>query len=189
MRPLTKYLPKVLVPLKGIPVIIHQIDTLCGMGIKRIIILLEPRLGKMIECAVQQYEGIIEFVFVYQEKRDGTASALSLCHDKIVPLEGSFIVLLGDEWNPSLKSITQYVGTPIDGAILVREVTAVEEIIRTASLDFSGNLLSAFDEKPLSHKYPNLLCEAGAFLFSHQFLSAINDVCDIRETLCTRQKI
>ncbi len=70
MRPLTQYLPKVLLPIKNKPVIIYHLERAEKVGIKKAVITLDRRLGKMIEVSVKRgYKGKIKIHFIYQKPR------------------------------------------------------------------------------------------------------------------------
>ncbi|HSW70135.1 MAG TPA: nucleotidyltransferase family protein [Gammaproteobacteria bacterium] len=105
LHPLTKTLPKSLIPVNGEPFIAHQLRLLKNQGIERVVICT-GFLGEMIQNYVKKGEAFqLHVTYSHEgEKLLGTAGAikkaLSLLDDK-------FFVLYGDSYLPCDYSAAQ----------------------------------------------------------------------------------
>lgn len=98
MSPLSRYIPKCLLPLGDRPLLVHHLEKLESLGVQHVTLVLEPMLGSMIELAViRGYSGRMWVKFIYQDRSlgRGPGYALNLCRDFVgAPL----LVVLPDEW-------------------------------------------------------------------------------------------
>jgi len=89
--PLTENNSKVLLPVVGIPIIIHQINRFKNIGVKNIFIVVDHESSDVIPI-VESY-GIKNVVFIYQKKQLGTGHAISKARKHI---SGYFYCLNAD---------------------------------------------------------------------------------------------
>ena len=90
-------LPKVMMPLKGKPMIRHILDTLESMGVDKIITVVSPD-GRMVAKEVAPYETAV------QEKQLGTGHAVLAARKNLCGFEGDVLVIFGD--NPIITKET-----------------------------------------------------------------------------------
>lgn len=90
-------LPKVIMPLKGKPMIRHILDTLESMGVDKIITVVSPD-GRMVAKEVAPYETAV------QEKQLGTGHAVLAARKNLCGFEGDVLVIFGD--NPIITKET-----------------------------------------------------------------------------------
>jgi NDP-sugar pyrophosphorylase family protein len=96
LRPLTEKIPKVLLPVAGKPFLAHQLELLCGQGIRRVVLCL-GFLGEMVvkEFGDGRTHGV-ELDYSFDgEKLLGTGGALRQALPK---LGEKFFVLYGDSY-------------------------------------------------------------------------------------------
>ena len=79
MRPLSLYLPKVLLPVWDRPIIFHHIERFRKIGTEKIIITLEKKRGKVVETAIRcAYPMLSDIVFVEQDRKRGAGMGYAL---------------------------------------------------------------------------------------------------------------
>ena len=181
MRPLSQFIPKVLLPVFGKPIILHHLDSLERIGVKHCIITLEPRLGPLVETAVCScFKGEMEVQFYYQEKRGGLGYAI-LCCEKLIDLKSNgFIFVFGDEYNTdqSFYNFLSQNSTDLDGLIGIRRAQLQSEITGTATMDlnFVTKKVSSYFEKPSQQQIINKYCTSGRYFFQADLLKHLHDL-------------
>lgn len=93
MKPLTRVIPKPLLPIDGVPVLESTIQTLKQCDIKKIVVVtghLREKIEKFIES--KAYYGI-DITYVYQDKAKGSGDALLKAKEII---RGDFITMASD---------------------------------------------------------------------------------------------
>jgi len=141
MRPLTETIPKPMVHLAGKPILEHHLDRLPDI-VDEVIFVVGYR-GETIRRHFRERFGRFRIRYVYQEKPEGTARALSLCKD-IVGKE-SFFSLYADDLHgkDDLTALAQY---PL--SMLVKQIDR-PELYGVVTLG-EGNRIIKIVEKPIN---------------------------------------
>jgi len=93
MRPLTANIPKPLLPLAGKPVIVHAIEAMKHSGVEEIFVLVGWRANRLKDHLGDGRNLGVSIEYMTQEKRLGTAHAISMFSDDI---RERFCCLYGD---------------------------------------------------------------------------------------------
>ena len=95
LRPVTRYLNKHMFPVYDRPMILFSIDTLKAVGIKDIMLVVDRYAAdKIIEFLGSGADFDVSITYRIQEKPDGIASAIGLCHSFVG--SDNVLVMLGD---------------------------------------------------------------------------------------------
>lgn len=180
MRPLTRYLPKVLLPIGNKPILIRHIERLEQHGVERAVITLESKLGPMIQHSVAAgYEGKCKLSFVYQTNRAGLNSAVRLCEKYLALDDDSFVVVLVDEFNSTINLLKDFQGVDCDGVVGLRTTTDTNNIIQTATVRIDEGRVLSYIEKPDNGSlYKNNLCTTGSYVFDRRFFELAREAAD-----------
>jgi len=151
LRPLTKVTNKHLLPVYDKPMIYYPIETLCGAGIREIMLVTGGNsAGDFLRLLGNGAEfGLRDISYTYQDGEGGIADALRLCEH--FADGGRIVVVLGD--NLIGGSIEPYVRRferqPHGARILVKEV---DDAHRFGVAEFSGERIVGIEEKPAAPK-------------------------------------
>lgn len=177
MRPLTQYFPKVLLPIRDKPILVHHLEQLEKCGVLHIVITLEPRLGSMIRTAIERgYDGKGQIVFLTQRKRGGLGYALLQCR-KFLDHE-PFVFTLADEYSESgnfYSALRDKKYVNYDGMLSIIKAPSKRRISETASigLDWKTQEVIGYIEKPAPKQITGNRMFAGAGLFPQEFLDIL----------------
>ena len=119
LHPITRWLPKELLPVGLKPVLYWTLDEVAGAGLLRAIIITNPH-KPMLEAAARNYPGPLELEFVAQDHPRGLGDALLRARDS---LGGSpFLAVLPDNLfhgpNPSAAVLDTSRATGLDTVLL-----------------------------------------------------------------------
>ncbi len=104
LKPLTEFVPKTLLPLDRKPIIFHSIELFEHLGVKDVVITVEPKFGRKVQSTIERgYTGNINIDFVVQETHNGIGFAILMCQDRIG--DNSFFVRFADEYQPGVKAL------------------------------------------------------------------------------------
>lgn len=179
MRPVTQYLPKVLLPIKNIPIIIYHLERAEKAGIKKAIITIEKRLGKMIEISIKNgYNGKLKIYFVYQNKRNGLGHAILKCKKYLK--NNFFVFCLADEYNHSeniFKLSKKGIPKNFQSILAIRKCNDIKKIQSTASIGINrkGKVLN-YMEKPAIKKIRSSYIFSGLAIFGTDFIKILEKV-------------
>jgi glucose-1-phosphate thymidylyltransferase len=95
LRPHTHTQPKVLVPIAGKPILGHIVDYLQEGGIKDFVFILGYLGDKIEEFITKQYANKINYKFIHQEPREGSAHAIWVAKEELKN-EKEFLIFFGD---------------------------------------------------------------------------------------------
>lgn len=148
LHPLTLVTNKHLLPVYDRPMIHYPIETLRGMGIREVMVVLGGRsIGDIVELLADGSEFGLELTYRYQRGALGIAHAIGLARDFVA--DDSFCVVLGDNVlrGPDLADVARDfdAGTAEAGALLYQ--VPDPERFGVAEIDAAGRLLR-FEEKP-----------------------------------------
>lgn len=98
LAPLTDRTPKPLLPVAGLPVVVHQLKTLAALGVSRVLLTTSYR--------AQQFRNVLgtggacglELDYCHEDAPLGTGGALAAAVDRLAPATGDVLLILnGDQ--------------------------------------------------------------------------------------------
>ena len=152
LDPLTRVTNKHLLPVYDRPMIFYPLETLRGMGIREVMVILGGRsVGDVVELLADGKEFGLDLSYRYQRGALGIAHAIGLARDFVA--DDSFCVVLGDNIlrGPELQPIAREFddGEWAAGTLLYR--VPDPERFGVAEFDEAGRILG-FEEKPQQPK-------------------------------------
>jgi UDP-N-acetylglucosamine diphosphorylase/glucosamine-1-phosphate N-acetyltransferase len=148
MRPLTANIPKPILPIAGKPTIVHTIEAMKQCDVKDIFILAGWRANRLKDVLGDGSQFGVKIEYVTQEKRLGTAHALSMLKDH---LSARFCCVYGDVVvSPAAlrKALKESIGKK-ESVICV---APVEDPSRYGSVEVSDSRVTGIWEKsPAPH--------------------------------------
>ncbi len=168
MRPLTYTRPKVMLPVRGIPIIEHIVNSCVEARIKRVIIVTGYQ-GEVVRSHFDEAQHGAQIEYVTQEKQRGTADAISQVKDLI---DERFLALNGDSLiSPlTLKSLAK---TQQDSAVVIA-AKRVKEPTHYGIIDVAGDTVLKIVEKP--NKPASDLANLGIYAFKPMIFDAIAQI-------------
>ena len=152
LHPLTLVTNKHLLPVYDRPMIYHPLQTLRGMGIEEVMVIIGGKsIGDVVELLSDGRDFGLDLTYRYQRGALGIAHAIGLA-DRFVG-QDSFCVVLGDNIlrGPDLAPVARdFENGPAEGGTLLYSVTDPQRF-GVAEFDDSGNVVG-FEEKPTSPK-------------------------------------
>ena len=149
---LSRVTNKHLLPVYDRPMIFHPIDTLRGMGIREVMVILGGRsIGDIVELLNDGNEFGVDLTYRYQRGALGIAHAIGLARDFVG--DDSFVVVLGDNilrGEPLAGVCADFDGGEWGAGTLLYRVPDPERF-GVAEFDEAGNLVG-FEEKPRTPK-------------------------------------
>jgi glucose-1-phosphate thymidylyltransferase len=148
LHPLTLVTNKHLLPVYDRPMIHFPLQTLAGMGITEVMVILGGRsIGDIVELLSDGQELGLDLSYRYQRGSLGIAHAVGLCRGFV----GSdpFCVVLGDNilrGEPLAETAAEFEAGPWGAGSLLYRVTDPERF-GVADFDADGNVVG-FEEKP-----------------------------------------
>lgn len=153
----------------GKPVLSYILDNLSDEGFNRVILLagqntvIQDNFGS-------EYDGMV-LEYIFEEEPQGTAAALSKVEDRI---RDDFAVLNGHviaevDFKDMLKVHRE------EGALATMALTAVENPSSYGVARLKGRRILGFMEKPDEGKEPSRLINAGAYIFSQEVFSELDE--------------
>lgn len=141
MRPITKDIPKPMVPLLGKPKLEYTLDTL-PKEINEVIFVVNYLAEQIISHFGNEYGGR-KISYVSQKKLNGTGGAIHACKDI---LQGNFIVMMGDDLYHS-DDVRRIIGHEL--AILAFETQKSGRFGRVIE-DRKGNFIGIIENRGIS---------------------------------------
>ncbi len=168
LDPLTRVTNKHLLPIYDRPMIHYPIETLRGMGIREVMVILGGKsIGDIVELLADGADLGLDLTYRYQRGALGIAHAIGLCRDFVG--DDAFCVVLGDNIlrGPDLADVARQFEASGCGAGTL--LYAVPDPTRFGVAEFDGDgALLGFEEKP-AHPKSDLIpigvyfLRAGAF--------------------------
>jgi glucose-1-phosphate thymidylyltransferase len=150
--PLTIVTNKHLLPIYDRPMIYYPIETLAGMGIREVMVIVGGKsVGDVVELLGDGQHFGLDLTYRYQRGALGIAHAIGLARDFVG--DEPFCCVLGDNIlrGPALESIAgEFAAGPWGAGTLLYRV-ADPERFGVAELDPAGNVIG-FEEKPAAPK-------------------------------------
>ena len=153
-------LPKVMMPLKGKPMIRHILNTLESMGVDKIITVVSPD-GRMVAKEVAPYETAV------QEKQLGTGHAVLAARKNLCGFEGDVLVIFGDNPIITKETFLKEIKKRREGYAVVVLGFRPEDPARYGRLIMHGNELKEIVEyKDATEEQRQInLCNSGCMCF------------------------
>jgi glucose-1-phosphate thymidylyltransferase len=150
--PLTVVTNKHLLPIYDRPMIYYPLDTLAGMGIREVLVIVGGKsVGDIVELLGDGRHFGLDLTYRYQRGALGIAHAIGLARDFID--DEPFCVVLGDNilrGEPMAPTAEAFEAGPWDAGTLLYEVPDPERF-GVAELDADGRVIG-FEEKPAQPK-------------------------------------
>lgn len=173
LLPLTRAVPKELIPLGTKPVLEHIVEEVVSAGITDILFIISR--GKTAICS-HFGDGLsgVRFEYAFQEDQKGLADAVMCARD--FTADDPFAVVLGDSLiytdqplSPFRRVLDTYRDTPASGVVLVQH-TPAEEISRYGIVKPKDGTGPSFEvdglvEKPRPEDAPSDYSIAGRYAF------------------------
>jgi bifunctional UDP-N-acetylglucosamine pyrophosphorylase/glucosamine-1-phosphate N-acetyltransferase len=168
MRPLTANIPKPLLPVAGKPFLQHIIQTLSGLEIKDISLLIGWKNQRIKEYFGDGSKFGVNISYLYQEERMGTAHAVGCAKSQ---MDTSFLCINGDivVTKSYLQGILD-IYSKNQGNIM--SLAKVDDPRRFGVVTLSQEKVIEIEEKPKVPK--SNLINAGIYLFTPDVFSAID---------------
>ncbi|MGZ6328564.1 MAG: sugar phosphate nucleotidyltransferase [Candidatus Limnocylindrales bacterium] len=150
--PLTTVTNKHLLPIHDRPMIFFPLETLRGMGIREVMVIVGGRsVGDIVELLADGREFGLELTYRYQRGALGIAHAIGLARDFVA--DEAFCVLLGDNVliGPPLADVATEFERGQSGAGTLLYQVPDPERFGVAEFDAAGRLVG-FEEKPARPK-------------------------------------
>ena len=148
LHPLTLVTNKHLLPVFDRPMIHFPLQTLAGMGITQVMVVLGGRsIGDIVELLSDGHEFGLDLTYRYQRGSLGIAHAIGLTRDFVGP--DPFCVVLGDNilrGEPLADAAREFETGPWGAGSLLRRVPDARRF-GVAEFDEGGNVVG-FEEKP-----------------------------------------
>jgi glucose-1-phosphate thymidylyltransferase len=154
--PLTIVTNKHLLPIYDRPMIYYPIETLAGMGIREVMVVVGGKsVGDVVELLGDGNQFGLDLTYRYQHGALGIAHAIGLARDFVG--DDSFCCVLGDNIlrGPALAETAREFAAGSWGAGTLLYRVSDPERFGVAELDDSGNVIG-FEEKP-AHPKSNLI--------------------------------
>jgi glucose-1-phosphate thymidylyltransferase len=152
LYPLTLVTNKHLLPVHDRPMIYYPIDTLKGMGIREVMVILGGRsIGDIVELLADGADFGLDLTYRFQRGALGIAHAIGLARDFVG--EDPFCVVLGDNvlQGDALDGVARtFESGPYDAGTLLYRVPDPERF-GVAEFDQDGEVVG-FEEKPTAPK-------------------------------------
>lgn len=167
MRPLTADRPKGLVEVGGKPLLSHVFETLTGMGVAELVVIVGYRGEQISDHYGAQFEGV-PITYVRQESRQGLAHAVLQAEPAI---DGEFVLLNGD--NVVQANTDELLARHRESGAAIS--TLVEQVPRERASEggvfqVDGQRITGIVEKP--EDPPSRLIPRGIYVLSPLIFSA-----------------
>jgi glucose-1-phosphate thymidylyltransferase len=148
LHPLTLVTNKHLLPVYDRPMIYYPLQTLAGMGVSEVMVILGGRsIGDIVELLSDGQEHGLDLTYRYQRGSLGIAHAIGLCRQFVG--QEPFCVVLGDNilrGDPLSRAAAEFEAGPYGAGALLYRVPDPQRF-GVADFDEEGNVVG-FEEKP-----------------------------------------
>jgi NDP-sugar pyrophosphorylase family protein len=169
LRPITYEIPSAMVPIKGKPILEHQIELLRKYDIREIIIAI-GHLGEKIKEYFGSGNGMgVDIKYIEEEKPLGTAGGLRLAKPL---LDETFIMIYGDNlFNFDLNDFYAFHLENKSGATIA--LTTVDDPWNYGVISLRGNKIINFSEKPRKGKAETNLISTGIYIIEPEIIDIV----------------
>src|SRR5690349_16510966 len=173
LLPLTRAVPKELLPLDGRPIVEHVVDELRAAGVDRIALI--TRAGK---GAIEDHFDDRRIVAIRQGEPRGLGDAVA-CAETLPP-SGPFVVALGDCVFRSSAVVsallTAHAAQPGAAAVIAVERVPPERVSRYGVVALDGERVVDVVEKPAPQDAPSDLAIAARYVLTPAIFAALREV-------------
>ena len=168
--PLTKLYNKHLVPVYNKFVVDYPMQTLVGMGVKKVTVVLGgPHFNQIVSYLKDGEDFGVSINYVYQGKPSGIAQAINLCKDVID--DDKFVVILGDN---IYENPVKLVDTDKSAQVVLHKHP---ELHRFGVASFTKGVLIGIEEKPKNINFAaDNYAITGCYQFDHKFFDYFNQI-------------
>lgn len=168
LRPLTKYLPKPMLPVANRPVVDYVLDALVESGIERVVVVVGYR-GDRIQTHLTAAYQDLDVEFVQQPSRLGSGHALMQASGMV---DGDFLVVNGDniiDTEIVESTLERYESTDCAATVAVAHSDTPEEygVVIT-----DRGLIADIDEHPVERE--GYVVNAGVYAFDESVFDALD---------------
>jgi dTDP-glucose pyrophosphorylase len=176
LSPLTKYLPKIVLPIFNKPLIIHHLGIMQMIGVKKVFIVVSEHHKQLVSDIISQDQDMnIKYEFIVQDLLGGTGHALLLLKNYLVNTR--FVLLLGDEYYNDVKSFSQMTSDEFSDNILgVIEYKNIDNIMSGCNVIIENNKIKRLNEKPRKEDIIGQWCWDGSGVFTSQIIDVLDDM-------------
>lgn len=178
LRPFTYELPKLLIPIRGKPLMQHIVEFLRYFEIRDITIAIGYLGSKVREHFGDGSKLGVRISYVEEEEPLGTAGPLNLLRDQ---LRSTFLMMNGDvladlNLHRLLSFHSQHEGLATIALVRAREVE------RFGVVELDGNRVVRFVEKPRARAVKDALINAGIYVFEREVMNYVPEGYAMLET-------
>ena len=164
LRPITYEIPKPLIPMRGKPILEHQINLLKRHDITNILLSVNYMNDKIIEYFGNGRRFGVDITYLVEERPMGTAGPISLAREYITK---PFLFLNVDTlMDPNIYDMYEFHKKNRKLATVM--LTTVSDPSHFGVVRMRGNQILKFVEKPNIKKAPSRLINAGLCVFDQQ---------------------
>ncbi|NOU18134.1 MAG: NTP transferase domain-containing protein [Bacteroidales bacterium] len=175
LYPLTKFFPKITLPIFDKPLIVHHFEILHSIGIKKVYIVVSGNNHGMItEVLKKTNHADIDYDFINQDYLGGTGHALWLLKNQ---LENSrFILLLGDEYYNDITSFKKIRECEDENILGIVEYDDVETIMSGCNVIINNNYITRLKEKPKENEIEGKWCWDGSVVLNPIIFEVLDEM-------------
>lgn len=169
LTPITREIPKPLVPLHGKPVLEYSLDLFKKFGIKDILISIGFKGEKIKEYFGDGKRFSVNITYIEEAGPLGTAGPLRLAKKFI---KGSFIMCNADELK-DIDLVDMFMSHKKTDAAATIALTSVEDTSKYGVAKLAGNKILEFVEKPLKEKAPSNFINSGLYILNPEVVDYV----------------
>lgn len=169
LTPITREIPKPLVPLHGKPVLEYSLDLFKKFGIKDILISIGFKGEKIKEYFGDGKRFGVNITYIEESEPLGTAGPLRLAKKFI---KGSFIMCNADELK-DIDLIDMFMSHKKNNAAATIALTSVEDTSRYGVAKLAGDKILEFVEKPSKEKAPSNFINSGLYILNPEVVDYV----------------
>jgi len=180
LYPVTREIPKPLLPVRGKPILYYAIENLKKYGITEIVLSVGYRAKKIADYFGNGANFGVNISYSKEKEPLGTGGAIKLASKNF---QEDFIVLNGD----NVANFNFYKMQEIHNrnkAKITIALYPVEDVTQFGIAKIEGEKITKFIEKPKKEKAPSNLNNAGAYIINPKVLEILPDGFSLIEKDC-----
>lgn len=169
LKPITREIPKPLIPLQGKPIIEYSLDLLKKFGIKDVILSIGFKGEKIKEYFGDGKRFGVNITYVEEDEPLGTAGPLKLAKKF---LKGPFITCNADELK-DIDLMDMFIFHKENNALGTIALTSVEDTSKFGVANLTGNRILDFVEKPPKEEAPSNFINSGLYILEPEVIDYV----------------